>query len=299
MTMVSNWFLKKRGRALGIMTAGQGMGGLVLSPLTIFLIANLGWRMAWAGIGLLTWIVMIPSALFLAKQKPEIMGLAADGAKENYEVVSATRDNMRVPHRGDEYSLRDILRVPTFWLIALLFPLYFFGHLSIFQHDFALFVDMGIPVVTAGTMLGVLGLFSLSGKIALGYLSDKMSVRHVMMIALVLAAASIFPLIFAEPTVGAWLFIIFWGFWECGVVALQPIMIAKTFNRAIIGRMLGILTAFTVFPQLIGPAFMGYVFDITGSYNLALFVIVIFYLASLVMVFFTGAPKSLLSNYHK
>jgi sugar phosphate permease len=286
MTMISNWFFKKKGIALGIMTAGQGMGGLVLSPITIFLISSLGWRMAWVGIGLLTCVIMIPSALLVAKQKPEIMGLVPYGmASESRDITSG------VPLKSDEFTLRQIIKMPTFWLIACLYPLYLFGHSSIFQHGYSLFIDKGISSMLAGTMLGILGLFSLSGKIALGYLSDKISVRYIMMVALALAAASILPLILAEPVFGAWLFIVFWGFWECGIIALQPVLVANTFNRAIIGKMLGIFTLFTVFPQLIGPAFMGYVFDITGSYNLALFVLIVFYLASLVMVFLIGTSK--------
>jgi sugar phosphate permease len=292
MTMISNWFFKKRGIALGIMTAGQGMGGLVLSPLTIFLISSIGWRMAWVGIGLLTCIIMIPSALLVAKQKPEIMGLAPYGASpESRDIASEGKDEMSDPLRSNEFTLREILRMPSFWLIALLYPLYLFGHSSIFQHGYSLFTDKGISAVAAGTMMGILGLFSLSGKIALGYLSDKIAVRYIMMIALAFAAASILPLILMEPVLGAWLFIIFWGFWECGIIALQPVLVANNFNKAIIGKMLGIFTLFTVFPQLVGPAFMGYVSDITGNYNLALFVLIVFYLASLVMVFFLGHSK--------
>ena len=297
MTMVSNWFVKKRGQALGIMTAGQGMGGLVLSPLTILLISSVGWRMGWVGIGILTGLVMIPLSLLVAKPKPEVMGLVADGiSSDNHAIESATTHDMIVSPGRDEKRLKNILRMPVFWLIGLLFPLYLMGHLSIFQHDYSLFIDKGIPAMTAGTMIGILGLFSLSGKIVLGYLADKISVRYVMMIALVLAAASILPLILAEPNLGAWLFIVFWGFWECGIIALQPVLVANTFNRAMVGKMLGIFTVFTVFPQLIGPAFMGYVYDITGSYNLALFVLIVFYLASLVLVFFTGSPTNLFTK---
>ena len=79
MTMVSNWFSEKRGRAMGIMTAGQGLGGFILSPLTIYLISSLGWRIAWGATGILTWLIMIPPALLVVKQKPEDMGLLADG----------------------------------------------------------------------------------------------------------------------------------------------------------------------------------------------------------------------------
>jgi sugar phosphate permease len=293
MTMVSNWFYRKRGRAMGIATAGQGLGGLILSPLSVFLIANLGWRFSWGVIGLLTWVVMIPPSLLIAKQKPEVMGLLADGDTPEVERLSPADSKSEKETPGkNKTALKDIFRMPAFWFIALLNVLYLFGHVSIFQHGFSMFTDQGISAVTVGTMIGILGLFSLCGKIALGFLSDKISVRIAMMLALLLAAVSILPLFLVEQIWGDWLFIVFWGFWECGVIALQPILVANCFDRAIMGKMLGIFSIFSVLPQLIGAPFMGYIFDSTGSYNLALFVFIICYLISAVLVFFIRENRS-------
>lgn len=293
MTMVSNWFSEKRGRAMGITTAGQGLGGLVLSPLTTYLISGLGWRPAWGVMGLLTWIIMIPPAVFVAKQRPEDIGLLVDGKEPEPEMTEPNAaDNEKSPTKVDKWTPRAILKIPAFWFVALLHSIYLFGHISIFHHGFALFIDKGIPAMTAGTMIGILGFFSLSGKVVLGYLSDRISVRYVMMITLCLAAVSMLPLFIVDLNWEAWLFIVFWGFLECGVIALQPILVASLFDKVIIGKMLGIFTIFSVFPQLIGPAFTGYVFDITGSYNLALVVFIILYIVSALLVFLTHPPKS-------
>jgi MFS family permease len=292
MTMVSNWFSEKRGRALGIATAGQGLGGFVLSPLSTYLVSSLGWRTAWAAVGLLTWVIMIPVSLFVAKQRPETMGLRADGrAAEEVKTASITADKQSLPPRTNQWTLGKIIRMPNFWFVAMLQPLYLVGHASIFQHGFSMFTDKGIAAMTAGTMFGILGLFSLSGKVVLGYISDRISVRLVMMVALAFAAVSILPLFWGEPTRGAWLFIVFWGFWECGIIALQPILVATLFDRAITGKMLGIFSLFTVVSQLMGPTFMGYIYDMTGNYNPALWAFIIFYLMSLVLVFFTRPPE--------
>ncbi len=301
MTMVSNWFSEKRGMAMGITTAGQGLGGIVLSPLSIYLISNLGWRVAWGVMGVFTWVVMIPTAILVVKKNPEVMGLHADGKVSDDIVTSSVeKDSNEATPESTKRTPRGILRMPVFWFVALLHSLYLFGHHSIFQHDFALFIDKGITSVAAGTMIGILGLFSLSGKIVLGYLSDRISVRYVMMIALSLAAVSVVPLFWAQLTWGAWLFIVFWGFWECGVIALQPVLVASLFEKAVIGRMLGIFTIFSVLPQVIGSPFMGYVFDITGSYNLALFTFIAFYILSVLLVFFSRSPKSIpVSNLEK
>ena len=224
------------------------------------------------------------------------MGLLTDGkVPESVVTLSIEKDSNEAPPESAKWTPGEILRMPTFWFVALLHSLYLFGHHSIFQHGFALFTDKGIPAVTAGTMMGILGLFSLSGKVVLGYLSDKISVRYVMMIALSLAAVSVVPLFWAELAWDAWLFIVFWGFFECGVIALQPVLVASLFNKVVIGKMLGIFTIFSVLPQMFGSPFMGYVFDITGNYNLALFSFIIFYIVSVGLVFFARPPKKIAS----
>ncbi len=292
MTMVSNWFVEKRGRAMGITTAGQGLGGFVMAPLSTYLISSLGWRISWGIMGLLTWVVLIPPALLLVKQKPEVMGLLPDGkVPEHIKSSSETKEAKGAPSEGDKWTLKDILRMPVFWLIAALYPLYWFGHLSIIMHGFSLFTDRGIPAMTAGTMMGILGLFSLSGKVVLGYLSDRISVRYVMMSALALAAVAVLPLFLAGPTWGGWLFVAVWGFWECGVVALQPLLVGSCFDRAMMGKMLGIFAVSSVLARLLGSPFTGYSFDITGSYNLALLIFIAFYIVSSVLVFFIRPPR--------
>ena len=84
------------------------------------------------------------------------------------------------------------------------------------------------------------------------------------------------------------------------MIALQPVLVASLFEKAVIGRMLGIFTIFSVLPQVIGSPYMGYVFDITGSYNLALFTFIAFYILSVLLVFFSRSPKSIpVSNLEK
>ncbi|MBA7689620.1 L-lactate transporter [subsurface metagenome] len=290
LTMVSNWFVEKRGRAIGITMAGAGTGG-ILSPLSAYVISNLGWRMAWVVLGLLMWVVVIPPALLVMKQKPELVGLLPDGkAPEDRKTLSETKEAKGDPPRSDKWALKGVLRMPVFWFIAVLHPLFYFGFGSIIMHSFALFTDKGISAMTAGTMAGIIALFSIIGKLVLGYLSDRIPMKYVMMGALALAAVAISLLFLVGPTWIVWLFVVLFGFSGCALVALLPILVGSCFNMAIIGRMLGIFAMFTSLASLLGPPFMGYSFDITGNYNLALFVFIICFIVSLPLVFF-ACPK--------
>jgi sugar phosphate permease len=119
MTMVSNWFSEKRGRAMGVMTAGQGLGGFVMAPLTTYLISSLGWRLSWGILGLITWVIMIPPVLLSVKQSPESMGLLIDGKVQEDNVPSPVKDDIRSPSTNDNWTLGSLLRMPTFWFVAL------------------------------------------------------------------------------------------------------------------------------------------------------------------------------------
>ena len=78
-TLISNWFDRIRGRAMGIALAGIGFGGLAMPPLADFLITEFGWRIAFAALGSLVLLIVVTVTLALVRSKPEDMGLLPDG----------------------------------------------------------------------------------------------------------------------------------------------------------------------------------------------------------------------------
>ncbi|MFC1903164.1 MFS transporter, partial [Chloroflexota bacterium] len=115
-TAVSNWFKRKRGMAIGIMSSGVGAGGLVLAPIIGgYLIPNFGWRTSYLILALLIWVVIIPVALLVIKAKPADMGLYPDGA-EAPEMVNVTNSSSSA---HDGLTLKMALATPAFWLIAI------------------------------------------------------------------------------------------------------------------------------------------------------------------------------------
>ena len=242
--------------------------------------------------GLLNWVLVIPLALLMVKQRPEVMGLLPDGrTQEDRKTSSAAKETKGPPPESGRRTLKGILRLHTFWLIAAIYLMFFLGQFSIIMHSFSLFTDKGIPAVTASTMVSIIGLFSFTGKIALGYLSDRLPVRYVMMGTFALEAVAILLLLLVKSAMIGWLFVLLWGFTMGGMFGLLPLLVGKYFSREIIGKMLGIFAICSSIGHLLGSPFMGYSFDLTGSYNLALFVFAALHVLSLVLVFFIRPPR--------
>lgn len=185
--------------------------------------------------------------------------------------------------------------MPIFWLIAAISFLFFFSYVAIQMHSFSVFTDRGILAMTAGTMVGIIGLVGIIGKLVLGYLSGHISVRYVVMGALTLTVVAISLLLLAKSDWITWSFAVLFGFAGPGIVGVLSVLQASYFSRAIIGRILGIYAMCTGLSGLVGSSFMGYSFDITRSYNLGLFVCAAVFILSVPLTFFARPPKDVAS----
>ncbi len=270
--MVSKWFVKKRGRAMGIALAGIGLGGFVLSPVASFLIPVIGWRYAWIVFGLLVWLIVLPVVLAFVKRRPEDIGLLPDGyspAVDNIEKPSVSKIGV-IPLR--QKGLRELLRLLPFWILIIVNITVLFPEVGILMHVFALFTDQGIIETAAGTMVGLIGLFSLVGKIILGYLCDHIPVRYVFVGTMVVEIIAIFLLLNGSLW-AIWLFVILFGFSMGGLVGIRPLLIMSTFKTEGIGRVMGLIMMCSfITAGLAASPVMGYIYDTLASYHLGLFI---------------------------
>ena len=119
---IAKWFIRHRGQATGIATAGLNVGAVALTPLILFLIQVFGWRTAWFFLGFVPWIVVVPPSLLWLRRQPEDMGLLPDG---DTRVESSEPDEGQEPggERQDptgevSWTVRQAVRAPAFWLLV-------------------------------------------------------------------------------------------------------------------------------------------------------------------------------------
>jgi MFS family permease len=297
-TAVANWFVTKRSKALSITMAGSGLGGMLV-PVVVWLIATTDWRtgLVYIGIGFL--IVGIPVA-FVMRSRPEDYGLLPDGADpvESDAAGSSGDDGgksgqAKVTTRPEaRFTARQALKTRTFWqLVAAMGASQLIISASI--HHIPAVTSFGMSREVGGLVILGVSLFSVVGRLGSGYIGDQMDKRKV--IAFAFACQFLGTLVFAFSTT-IWHLVIFVILWGLGFGASIPVrfaLIADMFGRRHYGSVMGtMMTASTVF-GVIGPVFVGWVFDLRGNYRDPFIIIAASVLISIPLILTLSRPKEL------
>lgn len=226
-THVANrWFVKRRGLALGILTAATATGQLVLLPVIAIFIQNYSWRVAIGLILMLSLVMLIVIALFM-RSFPKDMGIAPYGQDD---IVEPTRTfTGRNPFKIALSSLMEGVRRKEFWLLAGSF---FICGLStsglIGTHFISYCISFGIPLVVAASMLSFMGIFDLIGTTLSGWLSDRFDNRWLLFWYYILRGASLLMLPFALASGSYVWLVVFSIFYGLDWIATVPPTIGLT-----------------------------------------------------------------------
>jgi len=290
---VSNWFKRKRGLAIGIMSAGLGIGGLVLAPLTGgYFIPNFGWRAACLALALLSWVILIPLALWVIKTKPADMGLYPDGieAPESINMTAAS------PSSTEGSTLRMALSTSTLWIIAAVFLQSCFSHAGVMQSQVPYLQDIGFPVTIAATSMGVAGLGSAIGKPVFGWLCDRIPPKYACAIGLVLQMVSIIIFIRigpTSPTAMILLYAIVMGIGAGSWLPTASMLTSTNFGLANYGAIYGVVNLFIYIGVATGPLMAGHMYDATGTYHWAFIIFLALYAISIPAILVSRRPRPL------
>jgi OFA family oxalate/formate antiporter-like MFS transporter len=264
--VVSRWFVRRRGRAAGILSMAHS-GGMVTFPLIASLvIQSRGWQDAWVVLGVLVWIIALGPVGLLIIQRPEDVGLKPDGG-DTANTKSAT--SAGAPQAEPTWTLREAIHTPALWLLAASTGALFLVHAGTNTHLGAYFRDQGLSATIAAAAISLNAVFTGVGSIVWGWMLEKTPVRYVFSaVAIVIAiAAGLF--IMADTTAEAFLFSSLFGFGLGGMLVVPPVAYADYFGRRSLGAIRGVTEPFTSLGQAIGAVASGAVFDATGSYHMA------------------------------
>ena len=289
--LVTNWFDKRRGMALGIAAAGVSLSGVIMPYISAELIENFGWRRGFMVYSTFTFLVVVPLIFRLVISRPEDVGLRPDGAIPiKFDESSILSPVEKVPPK---MRLLELFKEHNFRMIVLTFSLLFCSMSATLTHMIPRLTDFGYTLVEASLVMSLCAGFGIVGKLSFGWLSDRLSVRKVMAIVIsmqftgqYLMFGSLDYLTFA---LGASMF----GFGVGGVVPMHGAVVGKTFGRDRFGAVLGLMRP-AMFPiQILGVPFAGWVFDVTGSYDTAFQVFLgLYFLAALAVSFYRQPAKT-------
>ncbi len=288
-TLISNWFIRKRGLAMGISLAGIGIGGLLMAPLAYLLIDRAGWRLAYVGLACITLVGVITVVLMAVRTRPADLGLLPDGDDSGTEDAVGSLSGAEAGESAG-LDLRDSLRTSVFWLLSLVNLLMIFASFSIIVHFVAFLSDAGFESQTAAGSLGVLVGVSVGGRLLFGFAADRFSKTRVMSIAMALLALGTLFLFRIQAPGALAIFLITFGVAFGGASVLLPLLVGELFGLRALGKVLGLVMISATLGAAVGPILTGRVFDVSGSYRTAFILHVAAFVTAAVPVRILSTP---------
>ena len=304
-TVAARWFIRKRGRAIGIIFLFGAIGGIVFTMVASLVVESHGLRATWIAIGLVVLVFSVAPSLLLVAERPEDIGLLPDGVEPDLAMPST--EDQRAVRPGfsgeqaavitqvrrdddDSWTLREAVGTRTFWVLVSMGFTSFFVHTSIGVHMGAYFRDIGLGAISAALAVSLSWTVSAVFSVTWGWVTDRIEVRYAYSGMFLVQAGSTLYLILASGTLGVFLAAGFFGIVSAGFNVVPSVMYANYFGRSSLGRIRGLGEAGVLLGQGTGPVIAGILFEIQGSYSMIFWVFVALSLTCSLVVLKAKAP---------
>jgi sugar phosphate permease len=241
MLVVTRWFKRYRGIAVGITLMGPDLGGAIF-PLIVKPFLSAGeWRNALHLLMIIAGAMILLPLIFLVRSRPEDKGVLPDG-----DQLKADRPGSSAPssqHVG--LTLKEALRMPAFYILAFATGSLWFCMNGIVQHQtIFMSTELGISMDTLPLIISAIFWFAIIGKLLIGYLSDHFDKIIIMFVVVLALLAGLVLLRFsnAKHLLGLYGYAAIFGIGYSGTFTMIQLVIAEFFSGQSYGKILGILT---------------------------------------------------------
>ena len=297
---LANWFVKRRGLAMGIKRTLDGLSGVIILPLIALLITVRGWRTTCIIGGAVMWLLPLPLILFGVKRhRPEYYGQYPDGSRPE----ETTNDTQQMIQKGVgyanevaevEFTIRQAMKTPAFWLLILAGAFNYLSFPTINIHGIPFLQDRGFDLVDAALTMTIMVGTSLPFRLIGGYFADRISrnrIRFIVAAAFMFQALGFGIFLVFQTTATIYIWYVLYGVGMGLSYALWSPLRARYFGRKAFGSIHGISEMIMTPVGVAAPIYAGWVWDRTGSYLPAFNVVVILIAVSAVLISLTFAPK--------
>ena len=263
-TLISRWFDRRRGLAVGLLGTGFSIGGFVVVPIMQEVIDAVQWEGSFVVAGIVVVAVFTPISLLLLRDDPSDIGAQVDGD-------ASPADRPSTPRVLTGVTVLEALRTPLFWVIAAALMAFFFGMISWMIHGIPYYESVGYSPGEAALLFSIAAGGGVVARLAFGYLADRIPRMEAaaMVVAGFLVCAFATMLITGGSVVGVAIFLVFWVVGASGGPMVEPLLLTRSFGLASFGALLGVVQVVSVL-HLAGPIIAGAIFDATGTYDWAL-----------------------------
>jgi MFS family permease len=262
-TVVSQWVVRARGLALGIVYSGSNFGGLVFSLIAARVLLVSDWRIAYLGVGVVVLVALLP-VVALGVREPYSRARAGLEDAEAGETASRSPEAPGSPG----VSLRDAMHTATFWLLFVALFLFYFYYVGVTSHLVLFLTDIGMSTWAASTSFGLTVFLGVGAKIGIGLVADRWPPKTALLIDFGFVTIASFVLL-ALPAKGLLpVFVVAHGLATAAQNVVYPLIVAWCFGVKQMAKIYGVLMLALLPGGVLGPVFAGYMFEALGSYDL-------------------------------
>ena len=265
-TVISRWFVRMRGRAIGALFVCNAAGGILFTMLAAILIGQHGVNVAWAAIGVVVLAVSVLPNLLLVVERPEEMGLGPDGENDESTAPLAGARGDVAPE--ESWTAGEAVRSTAFWALLMVGLVHFFIHTGVSVHIAAYLRDQGLSAANAAAAVSFSWAVSGVSAVLWGWALERVQPRLLYSIIMVCLAGTSLVLMFVPGALGAYCAAFLIGTLSAGGLVVPAVVYGDFFGRAHLGTIRGIGETGVLIGQAAGPLFAGLMFDLRGSYTL-------------------------------
>ncbi|OGN98972.1 MAG: hypothetical protein A2Y58_01225 [Chloroflexi bacterium RBG_13_51_52] len=300
--MINDWFIRRRGLAMGIKFALISIFGIVVLQAITWLKDVRDWRFTCLIWGFII-LASIPFAYILVKpHRPEYYGLMPDGAEvgpgeeKSREEMIERGVSYASSLQETEYTFKQALKTSTYWLLMIGFTVHNFIAGGFNVHVFPFLTDIGIDEAAAGGMMSLMIFFTIPSRFFGGMVADRVPKRYIQLLlvgAFLLQVIGISTFLSSRSIFSVYVLLACHGLSSGAMTPLVILILGRYFGRKAFGAILGTMIAFLAPMGLFSPVYYGWVFDRYLSYDIAFITALIMAAIAVVTTFFVRVPRPL------
>ena len=289
-TLITNWFIRKRGLAMSLTNTGLSVGAILFVPLASYLVIHRGLKTALIILGILYGIIIIPTAIFFIKQRPSDVNQFPDG--DPGEVVLSDRLTSPLAYESQMrvWTRYQAMGTVAFWSITVAFLLALGGQIAYLVHQMS-FLSQFIGPQRAALAVSMTAGASIVGRLFLGTFVDRCDKRYVIVVCLFIQGLAIITLAYNYHVVILYLCTFAFGLTMGSIIMLQSLIVGECFGLVSFATVSGVIGLFSMSGAAFGPMLAGSIFDAYQSYQTAFILFAGASFLAMFVILFAKPPK--------
>ena len=289
-TLITNWFIRRRGFAMSLTNTGLSAGGIVMVPLASYIISHWGLAIALPVLGTVYCAVVVVTTSFV-KQRPSDLNQFPDG-----EPTEMTPSDKRPSALSDSVQMRvwsryQAIRTVPFWSIVVAFLLALTGQIAFLVHQIS-FLSHYLGISGAATAVSITAGASIIGRLWLGTFVDRCDKRYVIMVCFLIQGIAVFTLGRYHHVVVLYLGTLAFGLTMGNIIMMQSLITGECFGLVSFATISGLAGVFTMSGAAFGPTIAGLIFDATRSYQTAFTIFAAMSAIAILIIYFAKPPMT-------